>query len=95
MAKIDFKGGVKVDSTLGKPKPPKINFKGGIKVDPMLGKKIKVYVHPFELDDIEFLMQVIANARHKGSELLKVIKLTNALQKEYNLLVKHMTEKQS
>lgn len=73
----------------------KIDFKGGINVDSTLGKKIKVYVHPFELDDIEFLIKVIATSSHKGSDLQKVIKVTNALQEEYNLLIKHMTEQQS
>ena len=51
--------------------------KGGINI---INKK--AYVHPFELEDLEFLIKMIANTNHKGSDIGMVIKVTEKLKKE-------------
>jgi hypothetical protein len=61
--------------------------KGGINI---INKK--AYVHPFELEDLEFLIKMIANTNHKGSDIGMVIKVTEKLKKEYDELVRLYTE---
>lgn len=61
--------------------------KGGINI---INKK--AYVHPFELEDLEFLIKMIANTNHKGSDIGMVIKVTEKLKKEYDELVRIYTK---
>ena len=51
--------------------------KGGINI---IDKE--AYVHPLELEDLEFLIKMIANTSHKGSDIGMVIKVTEKLKKE-------------
>ncbi len=62
--------------------------KGGIKI---IDKK--AYVHPFELEDLEFLIKMIANTNHKGSDIGMVIKVTEKLKKEYDDIVQIYAQK--
>ena len=62
--------------------------KGGIKI---IDKK--AYVHPFELEDLEFLIKMIANTSHKGSDIGMVIKVTEKLKKEYDEIIQINTQK--
>jgi len=62
--------------------------KGGINI---IDKE--AYVHPLELEDLEFLIKMIANTNHKGSDIGMVIKVTEKLKKEYDELVRLYTEK--
>ena len=48
-----------------------LKTKGGINI---VGKE--AYVHPLELEDLEFLIKMIANTSHKGSDIGMVIKVT-------------------
>jgi len=51
----------------------------------------KAYVHPLTLPEIEFLLNLLANTEHKGSELQKVMQVTYKLREEYKLIVEHNT----
>tara|TARA_B100000902_G_scaffold231459_1_gene219525 strand:- start:1169 stop:1375 length:207 start_codon:yes stop_codon:yes gene_type:complete len=62
--------------------------KGGINI---IDKK--AYVHPFELEDLEFLIKMIANTNHKGSDIGMVIKVTEKLKKEYDEIVQIYAQK--
>ena len=62
--------------------------KGGINI---IDKK--AYVHPFELEDLEFLIKMIANTNHKGSDIGMVIKVTEKLKKEYDEIVQIYAKK--
>jgi len=64
-----------------------INAKGGIKV--VSGK---AYVHPLTLEDLEFLMKMIANNEHSGFTIQRVMEITLKLQKEYKKLSEHLSE---
>ena len=61
--------------------------KGGINI---IDKE--AYVHPLELEDLEFLIKMIANTNHKGSDIGMVIKVTEKLKKEYDELVRIYTK---
>jgi|TARA_R100000030_G_scaffold95442_1_gene82909 hypothetical protein len=61
--------------------------KGGINI---IDKE--AYVHPLELEDLEFLIKMIANTSHKGSDIGMVIKVTEKLKKEYDELVRIYTK---
>ena len=65
-----------------------LKTKGGINI---IGKK--AYVHPFELEDLEFLIKMIANTNHKGSDIGMVIKVTEKLKKEYDEIVQIYAQK--
>ncbi|MBC8428382.1 hypothetical protein H8D04_00720 [bacterium] len=58
--------------------------KGGVKV-----VEGKAYIHPLTLPEIEFLLNLLANAEHKGSDLQKVMQVTYKLREEYKLMVEH------
>ena len=65
-----------------------LKTKGGINI---VGKK--AYVHPLELEDLEFLIKMIANTSHKGSDIGMVIKVTEKLKKEYDEIIQINTQK--
>jgi len=64
-----------------------LTVKGGIKL-----VKGKGFVHPLSGQEIEFLLEVIANAGHKMEDVQKVLQVTRKLQVEYKLLKKHLEE---
>lgn len=64
-----------------------INAKGGVKII-----KGEAFIHPLDLEDIEFLIKMIANSNHRGSDIGKVVEVTEKLKKEYDSLVEHFTE---
>ena len=45
-----------------------LNAKGGVKII-----EGKAYIHPLSIQEIEFLLNLLANTEHKGSELQKVM----------------------
>tara|TARA_R100001015_G_C4530829_1_gene97308 strand:+ start:498 stop:704 length:207 start_codon:yes stop_codon:yes gene_type:complete len=65
-----------------------LKTKGGINI---VGKQ--AYVHPLELEDLEFLIKMIANTSHKGSDIGMVIKVTEKLKKEYDEIIQKNTQK--
>ena len=62
-----------------------ITAKGGVKI---IGKE--AYVHPLTIPELEFLLEVIANAGHKMEDVQKVLQVTRKLQTEYKLLKEHL-----
>ena len=62
-----------------------LNVKGGVKI-----VKGKAYIHPLSFQEIEFLLEIVANAGHKISEVQKVLHVTRKLQEEYKLMKKHL-----
>jgi hypothetical protein len=64
-----------------------LTVKGGIKL-----VKGKGFVHPLSEQEIEFLLEVIANAGHKLEDVQKVLQVTRKLQAEYKLLKKHLEQ---
>jgi hypothetical protein len=67
-----------------------INAKSGVKII-----KGEAFIHPLDLEDIEFLIKMIANSNHRGSDIGKVMEVTEKLRKEYDRLVEHFTEESS
>ena len=63
-----------------------LNAKGGVKII-----EGKAYIHPLSIQEIEFLLNLLANTEHKGSELQKVMHVTYKLREEYKLIVEHNT----
>jgi hypothetical protein len=61
-----------------------INVKGRVKI-----LEGKAYVHPLSIQELEFLMTVLANTEHKGKDIPKVLQVTQKLREEYKLIVKH------
>ncbi len=53
------------------------------KVDIVKGK---AYVHPLTIPELEFLLEIISNARYKLDEVNKILQVTRKLQAEYKLL---------
>ena len=64
-----------------------LTVKGGIKV-----VKGKAYVHPLSFQEIEFLLEIVANAGHKLAEVQKVLHVTRKLQEEYKFMKKHLED---
>ena len=62
-----------------------LNVKGGVKI-----VKGKAYIHPLSFQEIEFLLEIVANAGHKLAEVQKVLHVTRKLQEEYKLMKKHL-----
>ena len=62
-----------------------LTVKGGIKV-----LEGKAYVHPLSFQEIEFLLEIVANAGHKISEVQNVLHVTRKLQEEYKLMKNHI-----
>ena len=67
-----------------------INAKRGVKII-----KGEAYIHPLNLEDLEFLIKMIAKSNHKGSDIGKVMEVTEKLRKEYDRLIEHFTEETS
>ena len=65
-----------------------INAKNGVTI-----VKGEAFIHPLSLEDLEFLIKMIAKSNHRGSDLGKVMEVTEKLRKEYDRLVEHFTEK--
>jgi hypothetical protein len=64
-----------------------LNVKGGIKI-----VEGKAYVHPLSPPELEFLLNLLATAEHKGSDLQKVLQVTYKLREEYKLFKKHLED---
>ena len=54
-----------------------LNAKGGVKII-----EGKAYAHPLSIPELEFLLEVIANAGHKMEDVQKVLQVTSKLQAE-------------
>jgi hypothetical protein len=63
-----------------------INAKGGVKI-----VEGKAYVHPLTIPELEFLLEIVANAGHKIEDMPKVMQVTRKLRDEYKLIVEHNT----
>ena len=64
-----------------------LNAKGGVKLI-----EGKAYAHPLSIPELEFLLEVIANAGHKLEDVQKVLQVTRKLQAEYKLLKDHLEQ---
>ena len=64
-----------------------LTVKGGIKII-----EGKAYVHPLSFQEIEFLLEIVANAGHKLAEVQKVLHVTRKLQEEYKLMKEHLED---
>jgi len=62
-----------------------VNAKKGVKI-----VKGKAYRHPLTVPELEFLLEVIANAGHELEDVQKVLQVTRKLQAEYKLLKEHL-----
>jgi hypothetical protein len=62
-----------------------INAKGGIKII-----EGKAYVHPLTIPELEFLLSLLAETNHKGSDIPKVLQVTRKLRDEYKLMKEHL-----
>ena len=58
--------------------------KGGIKII-----EGKAFVHPLTIPELEFLLEMIANAGHKLEDVQKVLQVTQKLRNEYKLIKEH------
>ena len=67
-----------------------INAKSGVRI-----VSDEAFIHPLNLEDIEFLIKMIANSNHRGSDIGKVVEVTEKLRKEYDILVELFTEETS
>ena len=61
-----------------------INVKGRIKII-----EGKAYVHPLTIPELEFLLEMVADAGHKLEDVPKVLQVTKKLQAEYKLVKEH------
>ena len=61
-----------------------ITAKGGIKI-----VEGKAYVHPLTIPELEFLLEMVADAGHKLEDVPKVLQVTKKLQAEYKLVKEH------
>ena len=61
-----------------------INVKGRIKII-----EGKAYVHPLTIPELEFLLEMVADAGHKLEDVPKVLQVTKKLQEEYKLVKEH------
>ena len=61
-----------------------LKVKGGVKI-----VEGKAYVHPLSIQELEFLMTVLANTEHKGKDIPKVLQVTQKLRNEYKLTKEH------
>lgn len=59
-----------------------INAKNGIKI---VGEN--AYIHPLSLEEIEFVLGVLANADHKGFDAMKVAQVAQKLQEDRKSVV--------
>lgn len=64
-----------------------INAKGGVKI-----VEGKAFVHPLSLEEIEFLLQIIADAGHKLTDVNKVLQVSHKLREEYKLIKEHQNK---
>ena len=62
-----------------------INAKGGVKI--LEGKG---YVHPLTIPELEFLLEILAEAKYKLEDVPKVLQVTKKLQAEYKLVKEHL-----
>ena len=62
-----------------------ITAKGGVKI---IGKE--AYVHPLTIPELEFLLSLLAETNHKGSDIPKVLQVTRKLRDEYKLMNEHL-----
>ena len=62
-----------------------IKVKGRIKII-----EGKAYVHPLQVPELEFLLSLLAETNHKGSDIPKVLQVTRKLRDEYKLMKEHL-----
>ena len=62
-----------------------LNAKGGVKII-----EGKAYVHPLTIPELEFLLSLLAETNHKGSDIPKVLQVTRKLRDEYKLMNEHL-----
>ena len=62
-----------------------INVKGRVKI-----LEGKAYVHPLTIPELEFLLNLLAETNHKGSDIPKVLQVTRKLRDEYKLMKEHL-----
>ena len=61
-----------------------INAKGGVRV-----VDGKAYVHPLTLPELEFLLEILTEAKYKLEDVPKVLQVTNKLRNEYKSVIEH------
>ena len=61
-----------------------LNAKGGVKLI-----EGKAYAHPLSIPELEFLLEMVADAGHKLEDVPKVLQVTKKLQAEYKLVKEH------
>lgn len=61
------------------------NANGGIKVV----REGKGFVHPLTIEELEFLLNILADAKYKLEEVPRILDITKKLQSEYKLLKEH------
>ena len=61
-----------------------INAKGGVKV--LDGKG---YIHPLTLEELEFLLEILAETKYKLEDVPKILQVTKKLQSEYKSVIEH------
>jgi|TARA_B100000959_G_scaffold130786_1_gene137157 hypothetical protein len=64
-----------------------LNVKGGVKI-----VEGKAFIHPLSYQEIEFLLEIVANAGHKIEDMPKVMQVTKKLRNEYKLIIEHFEE---
>ena len=61
-----------------------INAKGGVKV--LDGKG---YIHPLTLEELEFLLEILAETKYRLEDVPKILQVTKKLQSEYKSIIEH------
>ena len=61
-----------------------INAKGGVKV--LDGKG---YIHPLTLEELEFLLEILAETKYRLEDVPKILQVTKKLQSEYKSVIEH------
>jgi len=51
----------------------------------------KAYIHPLNIPELEFLLEIVANAGHKLEDVQKVLQITQKLRNEYKLIKEHQS----
>ena len=51
----------------------------------------KAYIHPLTIPELEFLLEMVANAGHKLEDVQKVLQVTRKLREEYKLVKEHQS----
>ena len=49
----------------------------------------KVYVHPLTIEELEFLLNILADAKYKLEDVPKILQVSQKLRNEYKLTKEH------